>query len=105
MASPESLSARRSLAALAIERRSQGLARAFGISIPPKSRRSYPDPEHRQADEDERVAAILTSVLRAKDAKAPELKDLPQGQINETVTTYSEDQKGNVNVEHHTQPL
>jgi hypothetical protein len=69
--------------------------------------RAYPDAEHKQADADERIAAILTAVLRAKDPKAPELKEPPQHVIYEQVTTYHEqDEKGNSpDARSHAQPL
>jgi hypothetical protein len=105
MASAASIVNRRALASLKIERRVAGLAREFKISVPPINRRSYPDPEHRQADLDERTVEILTRLLRAKNPKSPELDDLPQGQINEEVTTYSKDEKGNTYAEHSTKPL
>jgi hypothetical protein len=105
MATLQILAERRALASLVIERRAQGLARAFGISIPPLRDMAYPDAEHKQADADERIAAILTAVLRAKDPKAAELKDQPRGEIHEQVTTYQKNEKGAYDAESHSQPL
>lgn len=105
MATEQILAERRAHAADSIDRRALGIARALKIEIPPRKVWNYPDPEHRRADEDERTVAILTAILRKVDPKAPELTDPKLGQINETVTTYREDAKGNVNVEQNTQPL
>ena len=83
MATADSLERRRMIANSASERRARGLARVMGISIPPQPVRRYPDMLHRQADVDERIAAILTELLRKADPKAKELIDPPQGVINE----------------------
>lgn len=105
MATQQILAERRAKASAVIEQRVKGLARLFGISAPQLPDRAYPDAEHKQADADERIAAILTAVLRARDAKAPELRDVPAHVIYETITTY--DDKGDSDVRHqtHTQPL
>jgi hypothetical protein len=86
VATAESLARRRALAASAIERRVSGLARLFKITVPPRDLRAYPDSEHRQAETDERIAALLTALLRARDPKAPELHDPTQGVIHEFKT-------------------
>lgn len=83
MATQASIASRRDIAARAIERRAQGIARSLGIKFPPQSVRNYPDPDHRQADKDERVAEILTLILRKIDPKSKDLADPPQGVVSE----------------------
>lgn len=104
MATIESLVRRSAIASERIERRAAGIARALDIKVPQARTVRYPDAEHRRADADERIAELLTVVLRKIDAKAPELKDPEHGVINEQVTTY--EQKGDVtHVRQHQQPL
>jgi hypothetical protein len=106
MATQQILAERRAHAASKIDRRAQGIARALKIEIPARRDLNYPDAEHRRADEDDRIVAILTSILRKLDVKAPELTDPNTGVINETVTVYGEpDEKGNVNAQLYSQPL
>jgi hypothetical protein len=105
MATEQILAERRAHSAMSIDRRISGIARALKIELPPRHQFNYPDAEHRRADEDERTVAVLTAILRKVDPKAPELTDPRVGQINEQVTQYIKDEKGNVNVEQHSQPL